>query len=123
MTLLFLLACDTPGTVAGVTAPVTPAAGPPDVAAACADLPDVSWDAWGEGFFRTYCTACHSGANTDQRNGAPVGVDFDTEAAVKARASDVRRVVLDQGTMPVGGGVFTDDLALLEVFLSCGMED
>lgn len=111
MILLSLVACDTP--------PVPPV--PP--AAECATLPDVSWDAWGNGFFRTYCTACHSSANADQRGGAPIGIDFDTRAAVKLRAADVRRVVLDNGTMPVGGGVFPDDLLLLEVFLACGLGD
>ncbi|MES2641129.1 MAG: hypothetical protein V4850_16695 [Myxococcota bacterium] len=116
MILLLLVACD-----AQVTPPPAPPA--PVAAAACAELPDVSWDAWGDGFFRTYCTACHSSANIDQRSGAPVGVDFDTKSAVKSRASDVRRVVLENGTMPVGGGVFEDDLLLLEVFLSCGLSD
>ncbi|MDP2308493.1 MAG: hypothetical protein Q8P18_20910 [Pseudomonadota bacterium] len=115
MILLLLAACGAPSPVPPPTTS-TPAV-------ACGELPDVSWDAWGNGFFRTYCTACHSSANVAQRGGAPIGVDFDTRAAVEARASDVRRVVLEQGTMPVGGGVFPDDLLLLEVFLSCGLSD
>ena len=117
LALLPLLGCAVPSPTPDVSR------APPAATRACADLPDVSWEAWGAGFFRTYCTACHSSANLDARNGAPEGIDFDTEASVRARAQDVRRVVLENGTMPVGGGVYTDDLVLLEVFLACGMAD
>ncbi len=118
--ILLLLACATPAP--SVVADTTP---PPRRATAreCATLPDVTWDAWGDGFFRTYCTACHSSANTAARSGAPEGIDFDSEGAVRAHATDVRRVVLENGTMPVGGGVYPEDLVLLEVFLACGLKD
>ncbi|MDP2311322.1 MAG: hypothetical protein Q8P41_00340 [Pseudomonadota bacterium] len=114
--ILLLVACVTPIEPPAEATPAAQAA----TAKRCAELPTVSWDAWGAGFFRTYCTACHSSANTTQRSGAPVGIDFDTEAAVHAHAADVRRVVLEAGTMPVGGGVYRDDLVLLEVYLACG---
>jgi uncharacterized membrane protein len=85
----------------------------------CSAVPDVSWDSWGDGFFRSYCTACHSSRDLEHRSGAPVGLDFDTEAAVRAQAANIRRVVLDAGTMPEGGGVQPDDLVLLDVYLAC----
>jgi len=120
--MLLLLACAT----AAPTLPAEPEMAPAArraTARECATLPDVTWDAWADGFFRTYCTACHSSANTTARSGAPEGLDFDTEASVRAHAADVRRVVLETGTMPVGGGVYAEDLVLLEVFLACGLED
>lgn len=86
----------------------------------CADAPAVSWDGWGEGFFTTWCQACHS-ATTGERNGAPPGVDFDTEAELVFWAEAVRRTVLEEGTMPVGGGVSEEDAVLLGVLLDCGL--
>lgn len=87
--------------------------------AACDSAPEVTWDGWTDGFFLTYCRACHS-ATTPDRRGAPVGTDFDTEAQVRAQADAIRRAVLEDATMPVGGGVYEDDQALLGVFLDCG---
>ncbi|MFN7142292.1 MAG: hypothetical protein ACK4YP_00825 [Myxococcota bacterium] len=94
---------------------------PPDTASAGCDTgPHVTWDSFGEGFFTTYCQACHSGT-APNRAGAPVGVDFDTEAQVRAQAERVRVRVLDEGTMPVGGGVYEDDRELLARYLACGL--
>jgi hypothetical protein len=104
MILALLFACGTPEAATPV--------------ADCSSVPDVSWDAWGEGFFRTYCTSCH-GSGTRNRNGAPPGYDFDDQSVVLAHAEDIRRAVLTDQTMPVGGGVYPDDLTLLDVYLSC----
>ena len=49
-----------------------------DPVAVDASLP---WARWGDGYFRTYCTSCHSAA-AENRRGAPESVDFDSEAAV-----------------------------------------
>lgn len=88
--------------------------------AGCADAPEVNWVSFGEGFFTTYCRACHS-ATTQNRFGAPEGIDFDTLAEVRQYQDLVRTTVLEDESMPVGGGVFESDLILLDSFLSCGL--
>jgi uncharacterized membrane protein len=82
--------------------------------------PDVSWSHGGEGFFRNYCTACHS-ISSPNRYGAPEGVDFDTLADVRGHAGAIRYAVFDAQTMPLGGGVPDDQLDLLLLFLDCGL--
>lgn len=88
-----------------------------DPACLAPDLP--TWQDWGEGFFVTWCQSCHS-RSTPQRAGAPEGVDFDTRADVRAAASAIRRTVLDDASMPVGGGVPEDDRVALDLLLRCG---
>lgn len=50
-------------------------------------------------------------------------MDFDTEDEVVALQDRVRQRVLVDATMPVGGGVYDDDLVLLEALLDCGLEE
>jgi uncharacterized membrane protein len=88
--------------------------------AACDTGLDVTWHSFGDGFFRTYCQACHSGSAPD-RSGAPAGVDFDTPEQVRAQAARIRARVLDEETMPVGGGVSAEDVVLLDRYLECGL--
>ena len=52
---------------------------------------------------------------------APEGVNFDTLDEVRMYASSISRTVIDQASMPVGGGVMEDDLVRLQVFLTCGL--
>lgn len=87
---------------------------------ACADAPQVTWESFGQGFFENYCRSCHS-STAQNRYGAPEGLDFDTEAQVQQYESLVRATVLEDASMPVGGGVFVDDLTLLEIYLDCGL--
>ena len=87
----------------------------------CADTVDVTWDGWGEGFFVTWCQACHS-RTTDDRNGAPPGVDYDSLQDIRDGEARIRARVIDKGTMPLGGGVGDDELVLLEAFLDCGLD-
>ncbi len=103
---LLLLAC-----AGGVTS---------DTAAeTCADTaPEVTWDGDVHGFFLSYCDACHA-ATSPERHGAPTTVTFDTPQQVLAMAQRIRVRTLDEQTMPVGGGVPSDDLALLEAWLAC----
>ena len=89
------------------------------VAPGCEDAYDVTWESWGEGFFTTYCRSCHS-ASTSTRLGAPEGVNFDTSADLVQWSEAIRLVVLEEQTMPVGGGVYAEDLLLLEMLLECG---
>ncbi len=104
--ILFLLACATP-------------AAEDTSEAWCADKPAVEWDNFGHGFMTTYCTSCHSVNNTESRYGAPEGVDFDSEADVATQADRVRARTLDAGDMPLGGGVYEDDLYFLDIYLTC----
>ncbi len=90
-----------------------------EAAVDCRQAPNVTWENWGNGFFLTYCNGCHAEANTEARQGAPAGVHFDEEADVVALAERVKARVIDSQTMPGGGGVQPDDLALLERYLAC----
>ena len=80
----------------------------------------LTWKSWGEGFFATYCDACHA-ADTPNRFGATEGVTFDTLDEVRDQQDRIRVRVIEQETMPLGGGVFEDDLELLDVFLTCSL--
>lgn len=78
----------------------------------------LTWESFGVGFTATYCRSCHSAATPDRR-GAPVGVDFETEADVRGAAASIRRTVLEEGSMPIGGGVQPLDLERLDEWLGC----
>ncbi len=86
----------------------------------CEEGYDLTWDNFGQGFFLTYCTSCHS-EESPNRFGAPEGIDFDTEEQAQAWKERLRVVVVEEETMPLGGGVFDDDLYLFEIYLECGL--
>jgi uncharacterized membrane protein len=85
----------------------------------CVTAPEADWDGFAHGFMLTYCVSCHSVHNTDARYGAPEGLNFDTEAEVYEMAARIRARTLDDQTMPPGGGVFEDDLLLLDLSRTC----
>ncbi len=87
---------------------------------ACAEGPNATWGSFGDGFFGFYCRGCHS-AETPDRHDAPTDVNFESLADVRAHADRIRVRVIDEASMPVGGGVYPDDLVLLDVFLRCGL--
>lgn len=65
------------------------------------------------------CNGCHSeNLQGADRAGAPVGVDFDTPALIKAQAEAIYNSVLD-GSMPPGGGLNELQIENLRVFLAC----
>ena len=76
----------------------------------------LTWAAFGQGFVRTYCSSCHS-STTANRRGAPESVNFDREGELVEWGVRVRARVLEEGTMPLGGGVLADDLVLLDRYL------
>ncbi len=78
----------------------------------------LNWDGWANGFFATYCRSCHS-VTTAERHGAPTGVDFDTRGDAIQWAQRIRVRVLEQETMPLGGGVVQTDLEPLDRWLQC----
>lgn len=85
----------------------------------CEAAPKVTWENWGQGFFASRCGACHSPSAQD-RNGAPEGIDFVTRDDLLLWERQVRAAVLEGGTMPLGGGLTPDEVALLSVLLECG---
>ena len=61
--------------------------GDPTGSACPTDTPP-TYASFGQQFFTTFCTSCHSASSTN-RHGAPGGVNFDTEADVTRRADEI----------------------------------
>lgn len=92
-----------------------------DSADACATVPyEVTWANFGDGFFGSYCRGCHSVA-TPSRYGAPDAVNFDGIEEVRQWEERIRVTVLEDQSMPIGGGVYDQDLEFLGYFLDCGL--
>jgi hypothetical protein len=52
--------------------------------ATCPPGSTLTWDSFAQGFFASYCTRCHGSAVVGiDRNGAPVGYDWDDPAIVR----------------------------------------
>ena len=77
-----------------------------------------TWAGFAEGFFAGRCASCHA-ATAPERFGAPEGVSFDSEEEVVRQLDAVQRVILDNASMPPGGGLHEDELALMQVYLDC----
>lgn len=114
--LVLLLAC-------GVTDPPAdpgPIDTPADTAPAdaCADY---SWETVGAPIVLTWCTPCHSAdLPLPQRQGAPMGVNFDDADDVLTQAQRVRaRATGDTPTMPPMSGPDADERALLLAWIDC----
>lgn len=71
--------------------------------ATCPTGSTLTYESFGQAFFETHCTRCHSVTVAGAaRMGAPAGYDFDTVEAIRARAARIDR-------QAAGGalGVFT----------------
>jgi len=79
---------------------------------------EVTWDAWANGFFTTYCKSCHS-ETSQNRYDAPDHVNLDTVADIRDWSQRIRIRVLDDQTMPVGGGVPEEELVRLDEWMVC----
>lgn len=88
---------------------------------ACARVPPLDWDNFGHGFMTKHCTGCHSSLlPAELREGAPVGVDFDTYQDVLDQSDRIlARSVGDAPTMPPGGGPTEEERARLAEWLAC----
>lgn len=89
---------------------------------ACLRDPPLTYENFGRGFMGRHCTGCHSSIiRVDQRNAAPVGVDFDTwDGCVEwADRIEVRALETPDVPMPPAGGPTTQELALLQEWLDC----
>ncbi|MBK8262519.1 MAG: hypothetical protein IPK80_14450 [Nannocystis sp.] len=77
---------------------------------------------FGGPFLLDHCMSCHHSAlPADMRQDAPLGVDFDQLAAVRAQAPRIWARAADQNaTMPPLGPPAADQRALLGEWLACG---
>ncbi len=75
-------------------------------------------------FVITWCRGCHgSGLPVNMRQNAPIGVDFDTAAEVRAAQNRILlRATGESPTMPPVGGPSAEERALLAEWLACGMK-
>jgi len=86
----------------------------------CADAPVVTYASFGQDFMRENCQSCHA-STSDNRNGAPEDVVFDTEDDVWERADRVlERAGAEPPTMPPQGGLEADDQERMRIWLECG---
>ena len=91
----------------------------PEVTALCLEAPVVTWDNFAAGFVAESCQSCHASTSED-RNGAPSDVVFDTEEETLAFADRIlARSTGDDPDMPPQGGVVDADRYYIEVWLSC----
>ncbi|MED5370988.1 MAG: hypothetical protein VX899_08255 [Myxococcota bacterium] len=90
---------------------------------ACSSPPECdtgtpTWDGEVRDLLITHCQACHA-EDTPNRYGAPEGSSFDTEADAIAWADRIRVRVVEDQTMPPGGGMEADEIAAVEAWLDC----
>ena len=90
----------------------------------CRDDPALTWDNFGKGHMDKHCNGCHSVLIPEyQRQGAPAGVDFNTYGDVLEWRDRIvargTRAVLDEPTMPPGGGPSDEELSNLLEWLDC----
>ena len=90
----------------------------------CSRTPALTWDNFGKGHMDKHCNGCHSVLIPEyQRQGAPGGVDFNTYGDVLEWHDRIiargTRDVLDEPTMPPGGGPSDLELQMLLEWLEC----
>jgi uncharacterized membrane protein len=88
---------------------------------ACPHDPPLTWSSYGQLHLEKHCNGCHASLlPQEMRNGAPVGVDFDTlDAVVNWHERIVARALGDAPTMPPGGGPSATEQALFAEWLAC----
>ena len=90
-----------------------------DESAACAQ-PDLTYQTFGEPFMTDWCTGCHSAElPLNMRQDAPIDINFDTLAEVRAQALAISLAV-GQDTMPPEGGPSDEERAMLVQWIACG---
>jgi hypothetical protein len=94
----------------------------------CPSTPTLTYDNFGEGFFERYCVGCHSSFLVDsEREGAPVGLDFDTLAGIRRHARPIDETAAagpntTNREMPPDGDTPSDaERFQLGEWLACGM--
>ena len=89
---------------------------------ACPPDSPLTYASFGEPFFASWCTGCHSSQNTgDARRNAPAGYDYDTLAGIRQWLPLIYAYAADDNTkMPAVGGPSDADRHLLGDWLACG---
>ncbi len=117
---IFAGSCERVSWLSGPPRPLEPS---PSVATTddCSTTP--TWESFGQGFLRTWCTPCHSsGLPEGARQGAPLGVDFDTYASTLAFAGRLVPVAGSAGSsMPPAGGPSAEERARLLEWVRCDL--
>lgn len=87
----------------------------------CPKQSQLSYEAFGGPFIITWCNGCHaSGLPDAERQGAPLGIDFDDVAAVRLHAARIWARSADHNvTMPPVGGPELEERELLGDWLAC----
>lgn len=81
---------------------------------------EATWSNHAAPFLDTWCTGCHhSELPADLRQGAPVGMDFDTWEGANAWSRSIYERVVVKRTMPPAGGPSDEGRELLGEWLSC----
>lgn len=95
--------------------------------ATCPPGDPTTYESFGRGFAERYCTLCHSSTvSGPARRDAPVGLDFDSVAGVRAAAAEIDRVAGSgpaaiNRDMPPGSPRPTDEERVtLARWLACG---
>ena len=87
----------------------------------CVDSP-LTWESFGASFVWTWCTPCHSSALTvEERQEAPVEVNFDTYEDVVAWAGRIEARSGPGGDMPPAGGPDDEERSLLVEWVRCDL--
>lgn len=124
---------DIPGMSGGNKAKATPTGTPFDIGGrACPTGSVLTYENFGEPFMLSHCTGCHSsaldgsGPSPGNRQGAPVGVDFDTYELVRAwgvriyyRAADTNATMPPKDNIPLDNPLNVDDRTALGDWLAC----
>lgn len=89
---------------------------------------DLTYAGFAAPFFEAYCTRCHSATlGVGERNGAPMGYDYDTHDGVRARAARIDAVA---GAGPTRVNVFmplgdpapsAPEREALAAWIACGL--
>jgi hypothetical protein len=89
---------------------------------ACPENSLLSYQSFGQPFFLSWCTGCHSSAlPADARRGAPATVNFDTLALIRGQIGVVYAKAADEHTaMPPAGGPPLDLRRQLGDWMACG---
>ncbi|HEY4220804.1 MAG TPA: hypothetical protein VGO62_05660, partial [Myxococcota bacterium] len=119
-------ACGAAAAPAKTTQPAHETIAPPPyeslAARPCPSDSALTWENFGEPYTRDWCTACHSSALDEaHRAGAPVDVNFDNLADVRALKERIWARSGDQNnTMPPAGYAPDPERLELGEWLACG---
>lgn len=81
----------------------------------------LGYETFAEPFLTSWCRGCHgAGLAPEQRQRAPINVNFESHADVVRWAARVSVRVIDTATMPPAGGPGPDERELLRRYLACG---